>query len=182
MSGKGKWGILRKPAPVSLCPPQIPHDLIQGETWAAAVGRQRLTAWTMAWPKASTWCLNLHLLAPVLVVILIVFIANTNFVTRLPLWSCGQSSRLLTQRSRVRFPALPIFLHSSRSGTDSTQPHEDKWGATWKKSSGSGLENWNQRPWGFRRANHVTPFYPQKLALNFADKWRSLSRYSSLGD
>jgi hypothetical protein len=23
----------------------------------------------------------------------------------------------------------------------STQPHEDNWGATWRKSSGSGLEN-----------------------------------------
>jgi hypothetical protein len=29
---------------------------------------------------------------------------------------------------------------------------------------------------------HATPLYPQKLALNFADKWRSLSRYSSLAD
>jgi hypothetical protein len=25
-------------------------------------------------------------------------------------------------------------------------------------------------------------FYPHKLALNFADKWRSLSRYISLAD
>jgi hypothetical protein len=30
--------------------------------------------------------------------------------------------------------------------------------------------------------DHVTPLYPQKLALNFVDKWRSLSRYSSLVD
>jgi hypothetical protein len=37
----------------------------------------------------------------------------------------GQSSRLLTQRSRVRFPALPYFLRNSRSGTGSTQPHDD---------------------------------------------------------
>jgi hypothetical protein len=28
------------------------------------------------------------------------------------------------QRSWVRFPALPDFLRSSRSGTGSTQPHE----------------------------------------------------------
>jgi hypothetical protein len=28
----------------------------------------------------------------------------------------------------------------------------------------------------------TTPFYPEKLALNFANKWRSLSRYSSLAD
>jgi hypothetical protein len=56
-----------------------------------------------------------------------------------PLRSSGQTSRLQTQRSRVRFPALADFLSSSGSGTGSTQPREDKWGGTWKKSSGSCL-------------------------------------------
>jgi hypothetical protein len=42
-------------------------------------------------------------------------------LTRPPLWSCGQSYWLLTQRSRVRFPELPDFLSSSGSGTGSTQ-------------------------------------------------------------
>jgi hypothetical protein len=42
------------------------------------------------------------------------------------LWSSGQSSCLLTQRSRVLFPALPDFLSSSGSGTGSNQPREDK--------------------------------------------------------
>jgi hypothetical protein len=28
----------------------------------------------------------------------------------------------------------------------------------------------------------ATPLYPQKLTLNFVDKWRSISRYSSLAD
>jgi hypothetical protein len=60
-----------------------------------------------------------------------------------PLWSNGQSPWLQIQRSHVRFPALPDFLRSSWSGTGPTQPREDNWGATWKKSSGSGLENWN---------------------------------------
>jgi hypothetical protein len=32
------------------------------------------------------------------------------------------------------------------------------------------------------RADHVTLLYPQKFTLNFVDKWRSLSRYSSLAD
>jgi hypothetical protein len=41
------------------------------------------------------------------------------------LWSCGHSSWLLIQRSRVRFPALPDFLRSSVSGTGSTQTRED---------------------------------------------------------
>jgi hypothetical protein len=35
---------------------------------------------------------------------------------------------------------------------------------------------------GICRADHAIPLYPQKLALNFIDKWRSLSRYSSLAD
>jgi hypothetical protein len=47
--GRGNWSTQRKPAPVSLCPPQIPHDLTQARTWSAAVGSQWLTAWAMAW-------------------------------------------------------------------------------------------------------------------------------------
>jgi hypothetical protein len=35
---------------------------------------------------------------------------------------------------------------------------------------------------GIRRADHDTPVYPQKGALNFVDRWWSLSRYSSLVD
>jgi hypothetical protein len=41
-------------------------------------------------------------------------------VTRPPLWSSGHTSWLLTQRSRVRFPALRNFLNSIGSGTGST--------------------------------------------------------------
>jgi hypothetical protein len=43
-----------------------------------------------------------------------------------PLWSSGQSSWLLTKWSLVRFPALPDFLNSNESGTESAQPREDK--------------------------------------------------------
>jgi hypothetical protein len=35
---------------------------------------------------------------------------------RPPLWSSGQSSWLLTQRSRIRFPALPHILSSTGYG------------------------------------------------------------------
>jgi hypothetical protein len=56
---------------------------------------------------------------------LVVFRTATKIVGT-PLWSSGQSSWQLTQRSRVRFPALPDFLSSSGSGTGFTQLREDK--------------------------------------------------------
>jgi hypothetical protein len=42
--GRENRSTRRKPAPVLLCLPQIPHDLIRSRTQAAAVGSQRLTA------------------------------------------------------------------------------------------------------------------------------------------
>jgi hypothetical protein len=42
--GRGNRSTRRKPAPVPLCPPQIPHDQTRAQTRAAAVGSQRLTA------------------------------------------------------------------------------------------------------------------------------------------
>jgi hypothetical protein len=68
---------------------------------------------------------------------------------------------------------------SSGSGTGPTQPREYNWGATWKKSSGSCLEN---REHG-RRDPSLWPrgiLYPQKVGNHFANKRRSLGRYSSL--
>jgi hypothetical protein len=44
---------------------------------------------------------------------------------------CGVVVRVhQIQISRVRFPTLPHFLRSSGSGTESSQPREDKQGAT----------------------------------------------------
>jgi hypothetical protein len=40
----GETEVLEEPAPVPLCPSQIPHDLTWARTWAAAVGSQQLTA------------------------------------------------------------------------------------------------------------------------------------------
>ena len=74
-----------------------------------------------------------------------------------PLWSSGQS--------RVRFPALPDFLSSSGSGTGSTQPREVNWGATWIKSSGSGPENRDLRPWGSVALTTWHPSIRKKMAL-----------------
>jgi hypothetical protein len=42
--GRGNRSTRRKPAPVPLCPPQIPRDLTRTRTRATAVGSQRLTA------------------------------------------------------------------------------------------------------------------------------------------
>jgi hypothetical protein len=41
--GKGNRSTRGKPAPVPLCPPQIPHDLTHAQTRAAAVGSRRLS-------------------------------------------------------------------------------------------------------------------------------------------
>jgi hypothetical protein len=51
--GRGNWSIRRKPAPVPLCTPQIPHDLTWDRTRAAVVGSQQLTAWAMARPSVE---------------------------------------------------------------------------------------------------------------------------------
>jgi hypothetical protein len=74
-------------------------------------------------------------------------------VRRLGYRSGGPGSILGTTRKK-----------SSGSGTGSTQPREFNWGATWKKSSGSCLEN---RDYGRRNPSHWPRgiLYPQKLAI-----------------
>jgi hypothetical protein len=52
-NGKGNRSTRRKPAPVPLCPPQIPHDVTQARNRTPAVGSRRLTAWAMARPVLS---------------------------------------------------------------------------------------------------------------------------------
>jgi hypothetical protein len=46
----GNRSTRRKPAPMLLYVPQIPHDLTRAWTRAAVVGSQRLTAWCVARP------------------------------------------------------------------------------------------------------------------------------------
>jgi hypothetical protein len=58
--GRGHRSTRRKPPPVPLCPPQIPHDLTWARTPAAAMGSRRLTTWAMARRPvraiAQRWC------------------------------------------------------------------------------------------------------------------------------
>jgi hypothetical protein len=56
MIGEGNRSTRRKPAPVPLCQPQIPHDLPdRARTRASAAGSQRLTAWAMARPLVHSY-------------------------------------------------------------------------------------------------------------------------------
>jgi hypothetical protein len=55
-------------------------------------------------------------------------------------------------------------MKSNGSGTRSTQPREYNSGATWKKNSGSGLENLDTAV-EIRRADHATSLSPLNLAL-----------------
>jgi hypothetical protein len=50
---KGNRITRRKPEPMPLCPPQIPHDLTWYQTRAAAVRSRRITAWVMTRPGTS---------------------------------------------------------------------------------------------------------------------------------
>jgi hypothetical protein len=53
MLSKGNRSTRRKPAPVPLCPPQIPHGLTQARTRATSVGSRRLAAWAKSRPFAN---------------------------------------------------------------------------------------------------------------------------------
>jgi hypothetical protein len=57
--GRGNHSTRRKPAPVPICPPQIPHDLNRARTPAAAVGSRRLTTWAIAASSFRIVCLEL---------------------------------------------------------------------------------------------------------------------------
>jgi hypothetical protein len=64
--GRGNRSTRRKPAPVPLCPPQIPHDLSWARNRAAAVGSQRLTVRAMVRLKGSDYFGDLGVVSRIL--------------------------------------------------------------------------------------------------------------------
>jgi hypothetical protein len=91
----------------------------------------------------------------VLWAIVLLFSTFINTLLRPPLWSSGQSFRLQIPTSRVRFRTLPHFLRSRGSGTGSTQPREDTWGATWMKKYRLGSIKPRLTAVGIRCADHA---------------------------
>jgi hypothetical protein len=96
---------------------------------------------------------------------------------------CGLVVNVPGYRSRgpAWVPSATRFSENSGSGTGSTQPCEYKWGATWKKKWRLRSRNPRIRPWG---SVTLTTWYPlsAKVDTNYAEKRRSLGRYSSLSD
>jgi hypothetical protein len=100
---------------------------------------------------------------------------------RLPLWSSDQSSWLQIQRSGFDSRRYQIFcevvgLEWGPSNRVSTTEE-----LLARKSCGSGIEYLEFRHGDPSRRLRGT-FYPQKVRTDFADKRRSLGRYSSLSD
>jgi hypothetical protein len=91
---------------------------------------------------------------------------------------CSDQSSCYSSRHPVRFPALPYFLKSTGSGTGSTQPRENKRGATWKKWWRLRSRKPRIRPYKFITTKTWHPLLA-KIGTNLAYKGRSLGTIRS---
>jgi hypothetical protein len=100
MIDRGSWNTQRKPAPVSLCPPQMPQDLTGCEPGATALGRQRLTAWAMARSRSSELYVSYRYSAINVVCILHVLLLGHNPHMREDYWPLNPRVRFMTRQYR----------------------------------------------------------------------------------
>jgi hypothetical protein len=70
MIGRGNRSTRRKPAPVPLCPPQIPR-VARTRTRAAAVGSQRLTAELRHSPMTMMMIIIIMIIIIIIIIIII---------------------------------------------------------------------------------------------------------------
>jgi hypothetical protein len=101
-------------------------------------------------PSVAYLCLPTSLIPLDLRVFHILLWISVNVISEFPVFPfilliilliCGLVVRV--SGYRYRGPRFDSRLISVGSGTGSTQPREDNWGATWMTKSGSGLENWD---------------------------------------
>jgi hypothetical protein len=97
-----------------------------------------------------------------------------------PLWSSGQCSRLHIQRSGFDSQLYQIFLEVVRVEQGPLSLLSTIEELSKKKSSGSCLEN---REYGRRGTTALTTRHPSiRKSWHYADKRRSIVRYSSFAD
>jgi hypothetical protein len=99
-------------------------------------GQSNIASVTFRYIKLCSVCLVLHALTR--------RFCNRDIMHRgPPLWSSGQCSWLLTQRSGFGSRRYQIFWVAMGLERGPLSPCESKWGAIWKKISGSGLQKWD---------------------------------------